>query len=185
MNAAMLGERAVSCGAAKATVITRAQMVLSAEFRDICASNGCGLYGRCWMCPPDIGPIGELMTLVGTFSHGLLYQTIGQLADSFDFEGMSEARRVFSHVSQRIHQEIVPAIQRGCGRALHLACGGCDLCGACAKMTGEPCRRPDDALPPMEGYGFNVSATAASTALKYINGQDTVTYFGIVLFSEG
>ena len=34
----------------------------------------------------------------------------------------------------------------------------------------------------MEGYGIDVYNTCKPTALKYINGQNTVTYFGIVLF---
>ena len=34
----------------------------------------------------------------------------------------------------------------------------------------------------MEGYGIDVYQTSKPTELKYINGQNTVTFFGIVLF---
>ena len=36
----------------------------------------------------------------------------------------------------------------------------------------------------MEAYGIDVYNTTKNTELKYINGQDTVTYFGMVLFEE-
>ena len=167
---------ALQMGAAKAEIIPASGVVLSSTFRDICASNGCGLYGRCWMCPPDIGPIDELTAKIPQYRHGLLYQTIGQLEDSFDFEGMTEAGKHHAQVSQRI-ESAWPAEEH-----LHLSCGGCRLCEVCAKRTGEPCRHPSQALPPMEGYGIDVYQTVKPTELKYINGQNTVTFFGIVLF---
>ena len=55
---------ALNSGATKATVIRTQDIVMSASFRDICKSNGCGLYGKCWMCPPDVGPIEELMARI-------------------------------------------------------------------------------------------------------------------------
>jgi predicted metal-binding protein len=54
----------------------------------------------------------------------------------------------------------------------------------CAKRTDEPCRHPDLAMASLEAYGFNVSRLAAAADMKYINGQNTVTYFGAVLFKE-
>ena len=44
---------ALTAGAKKATIIRTEDIVVSSVFRDICASNSCGRYGRCWMCPPD------------------------------------------------------------------------------------------------------------------------------------
>ena len=37
----------------------------------------------------------------------------------------------------------------------------------------------------MEACGVDVYNTTRETPLKYINGQNTVTYFGMVLFREG
>ena len=36
----------------------------------------------------------------------------------------------------------------------------------------------------MEGYCIDVYKTTKTTQMKYINGSDTVTYFGIILFGE-
>ena len=51
-------------------------------------------------------------------------------------------------------------------------------------MTDEPCRFPEKALPSLEAYGVDVYNTTKDTDLKYINGQNTVTFFGMVLFRE-
>ena len=51
-------------------------------------------------------------------------------------------------------------------------------------MDGIPCRFPEKAIPSLEAYGINVSRLASAAEMKYINGQNTVTYFGMVLFEE-
>ena len=179
MDKKQLLDAVLAAGATKAAYVTQDQMVLSAHFRDICASNQCGGYGNCWMCPPYIGEIEELMAKVRTFSGGLLYQTIHEIEDSFDIEGMFEAGHKHSTVSQSVRASIAPLMD---GEYLHLSCGGCHLCERCAKRDNQPCRQPDKALSSMEGYGFDVYRTTSATELKYINGQNTVTYFGIILF---
>ena len=52
------------------------------EFRKACEANSCGNYGKCWMCPPDAGPIDELIARAKTYRYALVHQTIGQLVDS-------------------------------------------------------------------------------------------------------
>ena len=65
---------------------------------------------------------------------------------------------------------------------LHLGAGGCGLCEKCAKLDDLPCRYPKEALASLEAYGVFVSETAKHAGLQYINGANTVTYFGIILF---
>ncbi len=178
MDHQLLIDIALDAGAKKATVIGADSIVLSASFRDICKSNSCGMYDRCWMCPPDIGEIETLMAEVRRYGHGLLYQTIADIEDSFDIEGMQAAARQHVLVGQRLEAFLMLQL----GRHLHLSCGGCRVCERCAKLDGLPCREPERAMPPMEGYGIDVYNTCKPTELRYINGQNTVTYFGIVLF---
>lgn len=180
MREELLVSAAVEAGAAKAEVIDAKDIVLSAAFRDICRTNQCGCYGRNWSCPPDMGEVEELMEKVRSYPRALLYQTIGQLEDSFDFEGMLEAGKVLSDVGQKL-QDAAKALLKA--DFLHLS-GSCRLCEKCARLTGEPCRHPDRMLPSISGFGINVSATCEPTSLRYINGPDTVTNFGILLFSE-
>ncbi len=182
-NTAQIAERltgiAAEAGAYRAGVISTDDVRTDAVFRKMCEQNLCGNYGRSWMCPPDAGPIEELMAEVRTFSHILVYQTVGELEDSYDFEGMMEAgarhNRVVCRIRDRMRAEPL-------SRVLHLGAGGCRMCETCAKKTGEPCRHPDLAMSSLETYGINVSELAKSAGMKYINGQNTVTYFGAALF---
>lgn len=167
-------------GAAKATIIPGSQVVLSTSFRDICATNACGKYGRCYMCPPDIGDIEGLMQQVRQFSRVLVYQTISSLEDSYDYEGMTEAGYQHVQLSQRLQDRLSEFLMPG---YLHLTCGGCRLCENCTKLEGKPCVSPDRALPSVEGYGVDVFNTIKGTELKYMNGPDTVTYFGMVFYN--
>ena len=58
------------------------------------------------------------------------------------------------------------------------------MCPVCAKREDKPCRFPGKALASLEAYCISVSDLAASCGMKYINGQNTVTYFGAVMFNE-
>lgn len=172
-------ELALSLGAYRAAVIPVEAVETDASFRDLCAANMCGNYGRNWMCPPDAGDIRELMAALRTYGYALVYQTVSELEDSYDFEGMMEAgarhNRLMATLRERLSAEALP-------RVLHLGAGGCRMCEVCGKRTGEPCRHPDLAVASLETYGVNVSRLAPAAGMKYINGQNTVTYFGAVLF---
>ena len=170
----------VSKGAYKASVIHTKDIVLDRAFRDMCASNACGMYGKCYMCPPDVGDIDELMREVGKYDYALVYQTVTELEDSYDFEGMIEAKKKTYPLAQNLRKVFEDIDVE---KVLHLGAGGCGVCETCAKRTGEPCRFPEKAMPSLEAYGVNVSKLAETSGMKYINGQDTVTYFGAVLFS--
>ncbi len=181
MNDEALIQTALDCGATKAVVIGQEDIVLNAEYRAMCEANRCGVYGRCYTCPPDVGPIDELMARVRSYDRGLFYQLICPLEDSFDIEGMAAAKKDLVRLSQRLLDALRPVLGED---ALHLSGGGCGLCATCAKVTNEPCRHPDRALASLESYGMDVSRTTRNTPMKYINGANTVTYFGMVLFSE-
>ena len=170
----------LALGAYKASVIQTKEIILDRAFRDLCASNACGVYGKCWMCPPDVGNIDVLMDEVGKYDYALVYQTVTELEDSYDFEGMIAAKKRSYPLSQSLRENFDdPKF----AKVLHLGAGGCGMCEVCSKRTGEPCRSPEKAMPSLEAYGINVSELAKASGMKYINGQNTVTYFGAVLFT--
>jgi predicted metal-binding protein len=176
----LLKKNALDLGAYKASVISTSEIKLDRAFRDMCASNACGVYGKCYMCPPDVGDIDVLMAEVSEYDYALVYQTVSELEDSFDFEGMVAAKKRTYPIAQAFR-----AVFEDCNikKVLHLGAGGCGVCKKCAKQTGEPCRFPEKAMPSLEAYGFNVSELAKSAGMRYINGQNTITYFGAILFS--
>lgn len=167
-------------GAFKAGIIKTDAIETDRAFRAMCEANSCGVYGKCYMCPPDVGDIDTLMSQIGDYEYALVYQTVTELEDSFDFEGMVRAKKSTYPLAQSLRRVFS---ELNIKNALHLGSGGCGVCPTCAKRTGEPCRFPDLAMPSLEAYGINVSALAGAAGMKYINGQDTVTYFGAVLFT--
>ncbi len=176
-----LKEQILALGANAAAVISVDSISFDTAFRSMCASNACGNYGKSYMCPPDIGEIDDLIREAKTYSHALVYQTIGLLEDSYDFEGMMEAGDFHNTLARNIRELFE---KNYCQKALHLGAGGCRLCPVCGKKTGEPCRFPDRAMSSLEAYGINVSKLAFQCGMRYINGENTVTYFGAVLFKQ-
>ena len=174
----LLKEQALKLGACRAELADPKQIATDAAFRKICEGNGCGVYGKCYTCPPDCGPIDEMMEKLHGFHSALVYQTVGQLEDSFDFEGMIEAGNWHNCLAQKLRDWAETAGMTG---ALHLGAGGCRLCAVCAKVTGEPCRNPERALGSLESYGVDVTKLAKQTGMPYTNGSDTVTFFGMIL----
>ena len=147
-------------------------------FREICASNKCGYYGACWTCPPDAGPLDELMARVRGYARALVFQTIYPLEDSFDIEGMHEA----SLRHNRLVQAVQAAAKASGEDCFVLGAGACGACNTCTKREGKPCRSPERAVVSLEACGVDVSQLAKLAELKYINGANTVTYFGVLLY---
>ncbi len=175
----ILVKAALDCGADKAELIEPSRLVSSNTFRSYCEANVCGYYGRCWSCPPDIGEIDVLILELKKYDHILLYQIISQIKDSTDIEGMNAATIKLSDTSQKLQIFLRAFLKTP---FLHLS-GSCHLCAECAKTSNEPCRFPDKMLPSLSAYGVDVCNTSAGTSLKYMNGENTVTFFGMVLFN--
>ena len=181
MNEQKLIDLALSLGAYQAAVIPVSRIHFDKSFRSLCESNACGNFGMCWMCPPDVGDIVKLIEEAKTFQSALAYQTVGELADGYDIEGMLEAGNRHNRLAQKISGAFASL---PFGKTLHVGAGGCRVCPVCAKRTGEPCRFPDRAMASLEAYGVAVSELAEACGMKYINGQSTVTYFGAFLYRK-
>jgi len=169
---------ALGSGANNAGIINVREIPFRREFRAACLQNTCGKFGMCWMCPPDIGDIDELIDKAKLYAHMLVFCTVGLIEDSFDIEGMS--RCAAEH--NRVAGVIADKLSESCENMTVLGAGACQICEICSKPSGKLCSYPDRAIAPMEAYGIAVSELAALCGMNYINGQNTVTYFGGVLF---
>ncbi|MEG1381435.1 MAG: DUF2284 domain-containing protein [Ruthenibacterium sp.] len=178
MNTEEMIATTLSLGAAHAAVLSVKDIPFEREFRKMCEQNACGMYGKSWMCPPFVGEIDTLIAQAQHYQTALVYQTIGTLEDSYDFEGMMEAGAKMNALTQKLRAAFDGSLKN----ALHLGAGGCRVCEKCAKRDEKPCRFPEQALSSLEAYGISVSQLAALCDMKYINGQNTVTYFGAILF---
>lgn len=172
-----LKETALALGACRAEIIPVGSIRTDMSFRKLCEANSCGNYGRSYMCPPSVGPIDKLIQRLKTYEWALVYQTVSVLEDSYDFTGMMEAGKRHNDLGERLWD----MADRLGMKALHLGAGGCRLCKTCAIRIGKPCCHPERAMPSLEAYGVDVTALSAAAGMRYINGTDTVTYFGAVL----
>jgi len=178
MNHNELIEAAVKCGASAAAVVDVDKITFDREFRDACEKNFCGKYGKNWTCPPDCGDIDEMMAKAKSYKHVLVFQSIGLLEDSYDIEGMQEAAKNHNKLMAAVARDVVPLLEN----PLRLGAGGCHVCERCGKMDDIPCRFPEKATVSLEAYGISVTDLASLSGLKYINGVNTVTFFGGILF---
>ena len=147
-------------GFAEAAPVDPAALKPNAEVRAMCAAD------KCHACAARIG----------AKTKGILVQSVAQLEDSFDIEGMMEAEQNhsarFHTLADKAHAE-----QK---TALCLGTGGCRICGKCAYP--EKCRFPDRACASMEGYGLLVNDACAAAGVPYYHGPNTLAYTACILF---
>jgi len=153
-------------------------IIFSEDVRKMCESNACGKYGTNWQCPPAVGSVAENCEKCRNYDNALVFNTVNEIEDSFDFEGMMEAGAKHKKKAFEI-REYMRSLN--CD-FLMFGAGGCAECSKCAYLDGEPCRKPNDVMPAMEACGIYVVDLCEATGLKYINGQNTVTYFSLILF---
>jgi predicted metal-binding protein len=166
-------ERAVRGRAFEYAVIPTAAITFSPELLKACESNVCGKYNRCWTCPPAIGPMEQQQQKITAFSFAFVFTTTAALEDSFDYEGMMQAKDTHDRLTAELHERF--------GKTNPVfGAGGCTLCKPCAYP--EPCRFPDKTYSSIEAAGINVTELSRAADLRYHNGANTVTYFSMLLF---
>lgn len=165
-------------GVFKAQVVSVSDISFDESLRSYCEANVCGMYGKNHTCPPTVGDVSDLIRKAQSYGNALVFQTVCELEDSFDIEGMQTAAVRHSETAEAIKSHLKPVI----GPFLQLGAGGCKVCDTCSKADDEPCRFPDRAVFSLEACGINVTNLAEISGMQYINGQNTVTYFGAFLF---
>lgn len=148
-------------------------IALKPEVRQMC--EVCGRYGKCWSCPPGCGTLEECAARVSSYRQGILVQTVGQLEDAFDGEGMMDAQQLqkerFGDLCERL---------KGYD-TLTLGAGSCTMCKNCT-YPDAPCRFPDKMISSMEAYGIVVADVCSANDLPYYYGKNTIAYTSCVLF---
>jgi predicted metal-binding protein len=172
-------ELAAAAGATHARVHSTDGLEVQEEVRQNCLVNYCGKSGKSWTCPPFIGELAVLGARIRSYPQGMVIQNITPVEDSWDFEGMAEA----AHAHNRIVRSIAAsmAARYPAQEFFALGCGNCDLCEECT-CPDAPCRFPDKALSSVEAQGLDINALVKSVGLSYINGVDTVSYVGMILW---
>lgn len=152
-------------------------ITFSQDVRDACEANLCGMYGKCWSCPPGVGKWQELRDHYKSYGHAFVFTTKHELEDSFDIEGMTEGRAEHNSTERAIEAALKKQDEKFeiCGAE------GCSLCEKCT-YPNSPCRHPDLMHHSMEATGMNVVKLASDAGIHYMNGVNTVTYFSVIFW---
>lgn len=147
------------------------------EVRTLCKKNTCRNYGTSWACPPAIGTLSQCEKRVHQFDKMLLFSKKYQLNDSFDFESMIAGLKDFKHSVDNFQQKLQPIL-------FHYLLLSNEGCGRCEKCTYPDfqCKFPELLHHSLEGYGFIIKELADEAGMRYINGTNTVTFFGALMF---
>ena len=144
---------------------------LKSEVRDMCRANTCGVYGRNWSCPPGCGDLETLRGDIARFSRGILVQTVGEVEDSLDIEGIMEAEAAHREHFAALHEKLLetwPGL-------LALGAGTCRRCSECT-YPDAPCRFPDKRVSSMEAYGMLVLEVCKANGMGYYYGPQAISY---------
>lgn len=170
-------EKLKAFGLHEHAVLPAGRIEFSEEVRNACAVNYCGNYGRSWACPPGVGTVAECKEKCSRFQYVYIFSTKHELEDSLDFEGMMDGKAAHEDVCAevgRIFSESYPD-------NFMLTAEGCANCAKCT-YPDAPCRFPDKMHPSVESYGISVVKETAAAGMNYINGANTVIYFGNIFF---
>ncbi len=167
----------LECGFHEAGVIPVDKLTFHEEVREMCKGNQCGCYGTTWACPPATGSLEECRNRVMQYDFMHLFSKAYTLEDFLDVEGMQEGMKEFKKAARILDQKLRGNLER----MQILSNESCDRCRVCT-YPDEACRFPDDLHHSIEGYGFYVNELAKLAGINYMNGPDTVTYFGAVLY---
>lgn len=170
-----LEKLALDSGFTHAVPLDTTTISLKQEVRDMC-KNGCQQYARRWSCPPGCGSLNELREMICHYKKGILVQTVTELEDEFDWDGMIKA--------QNRHQEHFHLfLEKLCAfnpEFLPLGTGCCMICKTCS-YPDAPCRFPQKRISSMEACGMVVSEVCRQNRLKYYYGPNTIAYVACVL----
>ena len=109
--------------------------------------------------------------MLAKYKSGIIVQSMQELEDSFDIEGLAE----LGERHGKNFQKLLKRLREDYPGLLALGTGGCNTCKKCT-YPDEPCRFPDRLTYSMEGFGLFVNKVCKDNGLEYNHGRDTMTY---------
>jgi len=170
-NYERLAELATECGFTHIAPLKVSTLEFLQDIRDMCNADQCENYNKSWSCPPAIASLEEMRERVKKFEGGILTQTVGELEDSYDWDGIMEAgahqKETFAKMWVKLKEEYDDVLAMGAGV--------CKLCEKCT-YPDKPCRFPDRMEISMEACGLYISKVCTDNGLAYNYGQDKIAF---------
>ena len=177
LNHEQLAEMSKECGFTHSKPLDITKLEFLEEVRAMCNAKQCNKYGTSWSCPPACASLEEMRKRVLEYSEGLLVQTVGELEDSYDWDGIMEAGARHKANFGRMWD----ALENGHPSVFAMGAGACMLCASCT-YPAEPCRFPKRMSASMEACGLFVSKVCTDNGLAYNYGQDKIAFTSCFLF---
>ena len=146
------------------------------EVRYICKTE-CPRYGKSWSCPPAVGTVEECRRRCEEYEGGFLFTTMTEVPDMEDLEGMLATRTEHEEITRQVRD----IFQKENLEVLVLSTESCAICGHCT-YPDAPCRFPDRMFPSLEGFGILVTGLAEQCGITFINENNLVTWFSLILY---
>jgi len=173
-----LNELAEECGFSITAPLDISALEFMQEVRDMCNAEMCKNYNKSWSCPPACDSLEKIRTRAAAYVVGILVQTVGQLDDSYDWDGIMRAgaqhKSCFSKLRHRLESDFSDVLAMGMGE--------CRICDSCA-YPGAPCRHPDKMEVSMEANGLLVSKVCTDNGLAYNYGSDKIAFTSCFLIN--
>ena len=187
-----LTELASECGFSYSAPLDVSRLEFLQEVRDMCNGKMCDRYGKSWSCPPACPSLEEMRERVKSYSDGLLVQTVGDIEDSYDWEGIMETGARHKQNFARLWDEIAAYKQNKPGEngeietkerpsVYAMGAGACNLCESCT-YPDAPCLHPERMSASMEACGLFVSKVCTDNGLKYNYGPDKIAFTSCFLY---
>jgi len=165
---AILAEK---CGFTHSSPLDAGTLEFLPEVRDMCSADRCNKFNKSWSCPPACGSLDEMRGRVKDYSAGLLVQTVGEIEDSYDWDGIQDAAKRHGASFWRMWDEL----EKRYASVFAMGTGTCTKCESCTYPEA-PCRFPERMSVSMEACGLFVSKVCTENDLKYNYGPDKIAF---------
>jgi predicted metal-binding protein len=141
------------------------------EIRDMCNADKCRNYNTSWSCPPACVSLEEMRDRVKGYETGILVQTVGELEDSLDWDGIQATGERHKENFKRMRA----ALDKKPLSVLALGAGKCNICEECT-YPDSPCLFPEKMEVSMEASGLFVSKVCTDNNLAYNYGPERIAF---------
>ena len=169
-------------GFEETALLHAAQLVFRPEVREMCRADRCSSYGKNWCCPPACPSLEEMTRRMKDYGDGVLVETVGVMADDFDYEAIMAAETRHKERFRRLTGTLYSRYGREA--VLPMGAGTCRRCASCT-CPYAPCRFPEEQVVSMEAYGLLVSQVCQDCGAAYYHGPRTMTYVSCVFLRRG
>lgn len=172
-------KKALEMGFTTATSLDVNTLKVLPDVRKMCEVNTCGMYGKVWSCPPGCGELDECEQLIRLYKKGILVQTVGDIEDSLDWEGMMDVKKAHN----KTYLAFLDWFREEYPECLPLADGTCVRCEKCT-YPDSPCRFPGQSMASMEAFGLYVAGVCKDNNVAYNYGEGKMCYTGCFLYND-